>query len=327
MSRILLLIAAGAAQLCAQPSASTGGPSLGFVFDSRGQVLRPILGIPGASLFGDPLVLPNSISTATIADKQTVAIVNDGTWKALALSAGSATVLPDGLPATARVAVSENGTAAAFYDGDNNALSVVTSISASPSLNAVSLAALPGNVSVFAVADDGSLLLSSPVAGGGESLFWIGADGSVQQLASLQATASIRVWNQGANALVVDRAANQVWQIQNPGSNAAITLAGSAADGVSGPSGAAFSSDGRLWIANAASQNVLGIDMNTRATVSISCSFEPKFVTPTGDGQTFRLNHGAAGPLWLLDATPGADARVVFVPALPTPTDNAGAAQ
>jgi hypothetical protein len=327
MSRILLLIAAGASLLSAQPSSNAGGPSLGFVFDSRGQALRPILGIPGASLFGDPLALPNSISSAAIADKQTVAIMNDGAWKALTLSSGSATVLPDGLPATARVAVSENGAAAAFYDSDNNALSVVTGIPASPALNAVSLAALPGNISAFAVADDGSLLLSSPLSGGGESLFWIGAGGGVQQLASLQATASIRVWNQGANALVVDRAANQVWQLQNPGNNAAITLAASASDGVSGPSGAAFSSDGRLWVANAGTRNLLGIDMNTRATVSLACSFEPKFVAPTGDGQTFRLNHGADGPLWLLDATPGADPRVVFVPALPTPTANVEAAQ
>jgi hypothetical protein len=310
----MLLLAAGASLLSAQPS--TGGPSLGFVFDARGQALRPILGIPGASLFGDPINISSSISSATISDKQTLAIFNDGAWKAIALSgAAAASVLPDGLPADARVAVSENGAAAAFYDATGNALSVVSGLPTTATLNPIDLSALPGNITAFAVADDGSLLLSSAVAGGGESLFWMAAGGGLQQLASLQGAASIRIWNQAANALVVDRAANQVWQIQNPGNNPAITLAASATDGVSGPSGAAFSSDGRLWIANATSRTVLGINLTTRATVSVSCSFEPRSVNPAGDGQTFRLNRPDHGPLWLLDATPGADPRVVFVPA------------
>ena len=315
MSRLMLLMAAGASLLSAQPT--TSGPSLGFVFDSRAQALRPVLGIPGASLFGDPLNPTTAISSAAISDNQALAIVNDGAWKAVVLSGASpsATVLPDGLPATARLAVSETGTAAAFYDGTNNALSVVSGIGGTATLASVDLSALPGNTTAFAVADDGSLLLSSAVSGGGESLFWIAAGGGMQQLASLQGAAAIRIWGQGANALVVDRAANQVWQIQNPGNNPAITLAASETDGVSSPSGAAVSSDGRLWITNSATRTVLGVNLSTRATVSLSCSFDPKTVTPTGDGQTFRLNRPDHGPLWLLDATPGADPRVVFVPA------------
>jgi hypothetical protein len=195
MFRTLLLMAAGAGVLGAQTP--VGGPSLGFVFDAHGQTLRPVLGTAGASLLGDPLNASAPLSRASISLRQNVAIGNDGGWKAFSLaptgpnaSGLGPVVLPDGLAAGARLAVSENGTAAAFYDGDNSVLSVVTGIT-SPSMTAssVNLAALPGAITSLAVSDDGALLLSASLAEGGESLLWIGQDGSMRQLASLQAAA------------------------------------------------------------------------------------------------------------------------------------------
>ncbi len=341
MSRLLLLIAGGAILLGAQTP--VGGPSFGFIFDASSRALRPILGIPGASIFGDP-VPSGPLTTAALSLRQSVAIVNDGAWKALGLTeaASTTTVLPDGLPASARVEVSENGTAAAFYDKDHRVLSVVAGIG-TPSMAArsIDLTALPGGIAVVAAADDGSLLVSASVPAGGEALVWMGQDGSTRQLASLQATASILLWNQGASALVVDRAANQIWKIQDPGGNAAITLLASDADGVSGPVGAALSADGnQLWIANAGTGAVLGIDLNSRAGVSLSCGFDLKALLPMADSHVFSLNQAGnlnqpgrlnraasltdasglrragSGPLWILDTTPGADPRVVFVPAL-----------
>jgi hypothetical protein len=326
MLRVIYLIASGAVLLAAQTP--VGGPSLGYVFDTPGQVLRPILGIPGASIFGDP-VNSAPLSVAGVSLRQNVAIVNDGAWKAIGLTtaASGATVLPDGL-AGALAAVSENGTAAAFYDAASSALSVVTGI-ASPSMaaNPVALDSLPGAITAMAVSDDGSLLASSSLSGGGESLMWIGADGSVRQLASLQSTAAILVWNHGGNALVTDRAANQILQIQNPGGNAAIALLASDADGVSTPAGAALSADGkRLWIANAGAQSVLGIDLNSRTTVTLNCAFDITALVPLAGGASFRLNDLKNGPLWILDPTPGAE-RVVFVPPAQSATANQEAAQ
>jgi len=334
MFRTLLLMAAGAGVLGAQTP--VGGPSLGFVFDAHGQTLRPVLGTAGASLLGDPLNASAPLSRASISLRQNVAIGNDGGWKAFSLtptgpsaSGLGPVVLPDGLAAGARLAVSENGTAAAFYDADNSVLSVVTGItSSSMAASSVSLAALPGAITSLAVSDDGALLLSASVADGGESLVWIGQDGSMRQLASLQASASIVLWNKGANALVVDRAANQVWKIQDPGNNAALTLLASDADGVNGPTGASLTSDGkRLWIANAGARNVLGIDTATRETVALNCAFDLTAVAPMADGQSFRLNELDNGPLWILDSAPGTDPRVVFVPALQSVTATAEEAQ
>jgi DNA-binding beta-propeller fold protein YncE len=332
MSRLLLSIAASAMLLGAQTP--VGGPSLGFIFDAQGQALRPILGIPGAAIFGDPLQAPAPISTAAFSLRQNVAIVNDGAWKVVGLGTSTIapTVLPDGLPTSARVSVSESGSAAAFYDSSNAVLSVVTGLTAtdgSMAANAVALGGLPGGLTALAASDDGSLLVTSSVPdGGGEALMWLGQDGSTRQLASLQKTSSILLWNHGANALVVDRGANQVWSIQDPGGSAAITLLASDADGVSGPTGAALSTDGKqLWIANADAHTVLGIDTTTRATQSLSVAFDLTALHPFSDGQTFRLTRPGNGPMWMLDAAPGVDPRVVFVPAVQIPASSAEATQ
>jgi hypothetical protein len=327
MSRLLLLTAAAALSLCAQTPVA--GPSIGFVFDARGHVLRPVLGIPGASTFGNPPQAGKSLASAAIALRQNVAIVNDGAWKTVALGdpQADAVALPDGLPASARVVLSETGTAAVFYDADNSALSVVTGIgSAAPAVAAVSLDGLPGAITAMAAADDGSLLVSASVPDGGESLVWIGKDGSIRQLATLQSAASILVWNHGGNALVADRAGNQVWNIKDPGGNAAVTLLASDRDGVSAPAGAALSADGkRLWIANKGTHSVIGMDTESHATISLDCSFDMTALTPMTDGQTFRLNELNGGPMWILDAAPGTDARIVFVPALLAPAADSAA--
>ena len=321
MTRLLLLFAAGAVMLNAQTP--LGGPTLGFIFDAHGQALRPVLGIPGAAVFGDPLPAPSLLASAAVSMRYNVAVVNDGAWKALTLAAWGVTntvVLPDGLPTSAKVAVSETGTAAAFYDSADSQLTIVTGIATSSmAAHPVSLTSLPGSITTWAAADDGSLLLSCSVPGGGEALFWIGPDGSTRELATLQKTASIVLWNKGATALVADRAANRIWQIQDPGGNASITLLASDADGVSGPAGAALSPDGKqLWIANAGNQNVLGIDLGTRVSVSLDCGFDLTTLLPMADGVSFRLNHLRKGPVWILDTAPGAGPRVVFIPAIQT---------
>jgi DNA-binding beta-propeller fold protein YncE len=326
MSRLLLLTAASTMLLAAQTPLA--GPSLGFIFDAQGQVLRPIRGIPGASMIGEALPASAPFSAAAVSLKQNLAVAYDGAWKWVPLATpGDPVLLPDGLPSSARLALSENGSAAAFYDATAGALSVVTGIAtANTALNAVTLSALPGAITAMAIADDGALLLSASITddagnAAGEALFWIGADGSTRQLATLQTTASILLTNRGASALVTDRAANQVWKIQDPGGNAALTLLASDADGVSSPAGAALSADSKqLWIANAGAHNVLGVRLSDRTTTSLACSFDATMLASMSDGQTFRLNELGTGPLWILDAGPDVDARIVFIPALPSPT-------
>src|SRR2546421_9030504 len=51
-----------------------GGPVLGFIPDAGGTAIRPVLGIPGASILGERLELTVDIRGALISPKQDYAI-------------------------------------------------------------------------------------------------------------------------------------------------------------------------------------------------------------------------------------------------------------
>src|SRR5690349_20438774 len=56
-----------------------GGPILGFLPDQNGTVIRPIMGIPGASTPGQPLKLSVDILGAAISPRQDYAIASRST--------------------------------------------------------------------------------------------------------------------------------------------------------------------------------------------------------------------------------------------------------
>src|SRR5208283_3235811 len=68
------LVLAASGSLPAQQG-RLSGPVAGFVFDNSGHVLRPIQGVPGASLLGDPLNFGIDVAAAYIAPRQDSAIV------------------------------------------------------------------------------------------------------------------------------------------------------------------------------------------------------------------------------------------------------------
>lgn len=328
--RLFLLVFGGIAAI--SPQTRVTGPLLGYIFDGPGLALRPILGMPGAADFGNPLPSASGVTFASISLRQNIAVVNNGSWQAIQLShagAGTTTNLPQGLPSTAQVALSEDGTSVLFYDAPNNALTVVTGINSSPTGRIVPLDALPGVINAMAVADDGSLLLSSAIPAGGEALFWVGPDSSSIQLTTLQSTASISLSSDGSSAMIVDRGANRIYQIQNPGASASITLLASDADGVSNPVGAAIGNN-QLWIANAGASSVLGINTNSRVTVSLPCGFNLTRLIPLAGGKAFRLNDLDGintAPVWILDTSDGAAPQITFIPAIRRPADQQETAQ
>src|ERR1700722_13633409 len=62
---VCCLVLATSGLLVGQQS-SLQGPVAGFVFDNAARVLRPIQGVPGASLLGDPVNFGFALSTAYV---------------------------------------------------------------------------------------------------------------------------------------------------------------------------------------------------------------------------------------------------------------------
>ena len=75
-ARILCIISliAGPLLLCGQQSQITG-PVSGYIFDSAARGLRPVLGMPGASLLGDPLDFGLPLTSVSVAPRQDAALV------------------------------------------------------------------------------------------------------------------------------------------------------------------------------------------------------------------------------------------------------------
>src|ERR1035438_3480723 len=94
------------------------GPVAGFVFDNSGRVLRPIQGVPGASLLGDPLSFGLDVAAAYIAPHQDSVIVvgADQSLHLFLLNGGAPTeVSLGGVTGTPeRVVFSPSGTAVAL---------------------------------------------------------------------------------------------------------------------------------------------------------------------------------------------------------------------
>src|SRR5215831_9744405 len=67
--RILIVAAAGALWVQGQEPARLSGPVIGFVFDGSARALRPILGIPGASLVGNPLDVGFALESGFVAPR------------------------------------------------------------------------------------------------------------------------------------------------------------------------------------------------------------------------------------------------------------------
>jgi len=72
--RIFGLVLAAGGVLAAQQG-SLSGPVAGFIYDSPGHALRPVQGVPGASLIGDPINLGLDLAAAYVAPRQDSAFV------------------------------------------------------------------------------------------------------------------------------------------------------------------------------------------------------------------------------------------------------------
>src|SRR5579863_7586268 len=56
-----------AAPLCIQAQQATlGGPVAGYVFDPAARVVRPVQGVPGASVLGDPVNFGSDVAAAFV---------------------------------------------------------------------------------------------------------------------------------------------------------------------------------------------------------------------------------------------------------------------
>ena len=290
-----------------------GGPVAGYVFDSAAQALRPVLGIPGASVLGDPVNLGIGLTTAVVSPRldSVVAVATDGTFHFFTLQGGTAGEVPvTAATVPERVAFSPAGTAVALYAAGR--IQVLTGLPSAPvagnSFDLSSVLAIPAGhghqplTGSFAVSDDGADVLVS--AGSGVHLF--GA-GSPHQLVAARG-AAVAFAPGGHDAVIAGVGVTMVKDVGGAATQEAIAANGAVPATVA----VAFSADSsKIYLASAVGQGVSAFDLNAGTHSLIPCNCTP--VGISGMGNLFRLNEAGSAPLWLLDTT-ATGPRIVFVP-------------
>jgi len=315
-------MAAAAAGVAGAQQGSLSGPLAGFVFDHSAQVLRPVQGVPGASLLGDGVNFGLPVSAVYVAPRQDSAVVvgvdqslhlfllNGGTPTEVSL--GGISGVPD------RVVFSPSGTAAALVSPGS--ARVFTGLPGSPTLSGsirVEGAVLQvttgahGALSVapaMALSDDGTYLLT--VAEGSVRL--LSVNGQDRKLMPVAASALVTFAAGNHDAAVMDPVSG-LSLIRDAAGNAGSQVLATPDDGLASPVGVAFTQDEKtIYVASAKAQSVAAFDIAAAGRTAIGCSCTPATLVPMGN--VFRLTELTTGPVWLLDGT-AATPRTVFVPA------------
>jgi len=305
----MVLSALAAAGLCAQQPA-IGGPVTGYVFDGAAGALRPILGLPGASLFGDPLGFGFNVSKAFVAPRQDAAfaIAADGSSHFFRVNSGAVTeITVNGLANRAsQVAFSPTGNALAVFA--SGSVEVLTGLPDAPSV-AGGMDLSEGTVpDALAVSDDGNVVLISA----NTSVHLFGSSNDMGKLMDTAGPALLAFRGGSHDAAIGDPSgAGIVLYRDLTGANTAQVLAAPDST-ITNSSAVAFSVDGNtLLAASYGGQSVTTFDLTAGTRNSIACSCSPKSLARMGS--LFRLNELGSDPLWLLDTSVP---RIVFVPAL-----------
>ncbi len=294
------------------------GPLSGYVFDRTAQALRPVSGVPGASVIGSPIDIGFAASGVWVSPQldSAVAVATDGSLHFLRLNAGTAAErsFNGAAAAPASVTFSPSGSAAALFSGTRavivtglpDAPAVSASIDLGPDLARPSRLLSVHEVS-NALSDDGAYLLRA--SGGTVTLY--GAGGEHRTLAAGVAAA----FAPGAyGAAIVDPSGAGIVAFDDAAAGTGRRVLAAPDSGMASPAGLAFSQDGRkLFLASAASRNVASFDVAAGSRQAIPCHATPE--TLVRMGSVYRLNELGSDPLWLLDTAP-LQPQVVFVPAI-----------
>lgn len=300
--------------LVAAQTSQISGPVTGYTFDAAAHGLRPILGIPGASLLGEPLNFGFEAASVAVAPHQDAAFVTaaDQTFHLFQIQSGAPTEMSlNGITVTPeRIIFSPSGSAAALYG--NGSIQIVTGLPSAPAISAT-LAQAVGASDSMALSDDGAILLLA--SGNTVERFAGAADWG--KVADTAGPALVAFAPGGHDAAVVDRAGAGIILYRDLTNVPAAQPLAASDDTISSASAVAFRADGRqLLLASASGQSVTLFDVAAGSRNAVACSCAPSALAAMGN--VFLLNDLNSAPLWLLDVSTD-NPTVKFVPAATAP--------
>ncbi|HUQ95491.1 MAG TPA: hypothetical protein VM120_27675 [Bryobacteraceae bacterium] len=311
--RVLLLSVVLAAVLSAQDPIR--GPMLGWVWDSKKESVRPVLGIAGSSVMGQGIDLGSAVKLGAVSGAQEFALVLLGDTRDVGIvDLKPLTPLltrPELAAGAERFVLSPRGSAAALlYVGDTKKIVVVGGLpAAAGTLREIDLT-VEGTPAAMALSDDGAVVLAAyPDT---LSVLIVDADGNRWKLPKEAAVNALAFLENSHDALISTDTG--VYVAREVSANAELRLLWEGAN--AGPVAAIDSR--RVLVVDNASQSVVEVNLVSGPGRTVQCPCAPTGLSRmTGTG-IFRLNEVSKGPLWLVEVQ-DTGLRTVFVP--PDPSD------
>jgi hypothetical protein len=309
----LCILAICAANLLAQV-ASLSGPISGRVFDRSSRSLRPIMGIPGASYLGDPLVAGLDWAAVAPEGSQALALREGNLYSVRGLQSSPAWTLIEGaLASPERVAWSGDASVAVLSSSESR-LQFLRSLGegpvAGPPID------LPGRVSALALDRAGGCSLVGVEADQGGGLYLVSPEGPPRLLMPLGRPSAIAVAGNDRDLFVADRANRQIWELRDFREAATPLLFADDGGGMTDAVGLALSRDGKvLFVANQSAKTLDVYTLETRSLASrSSLDYEPSLLEPLSGPVLFLLKSVGNNnePLLVLDTS--REPTVYFVP-------------
>jgi hypothetical protein len=280
-----------------RPSRIIAGPQLGLVFDRESGQLRRVIGLPGAASFGAAVDSGVPLVQAAPSPQQDSALGVTTEGRVVRILAGNPAQPLEVPAAPDRIVYSPGGNMAALLYAEAGSIAVVRM--ATGAARNVGLVGGDGAVGPFAVADDGTLLVTT--SAGAVLLF----EEEGMRLAGAVRRAAAAVFFPGSrDALVADDGDDQVFLLRDGGF---APIAGSAI-GVAGPVAVETTGGGRrAVIANARTGTVLTVDLTDGTAELVECSCTPEALLRTSQPGAYWI-----GDRMVFEEGPSGR-RVVFV--------------
>lgn len=310
---LALLVFAGTLPAADQP---VSGPVLGYVLDASIHRVRPLLGIAGASVAGQPMDAGADLYQAVYSpDHNFIVALGGDALTPLLIVPGQTAVPIDGASAGATsIVLSPQGSSAILYFQKTAAAQILTGLPDTPSVaRSVDLSALPATPVSLAVSDDAGALVAV-IGGDSPALNVFTADGAMNVIALGEPATAFAFLNGSHGAVLTG--ASDAFLLHDILNGAALTaLPG---DGLSSPNALAVSPDNTHAVAlNSDSSGIVTLDLGGGASAVVACGCAASGLTRL-NGNAFRLTDYTGGPLTLFDASPG-NARLLFVPPAANP--------
>jgi DNA-binding beta-propeller fold protein YncE len=280
---------------------------MGFAWDGRSGDIRPVRGIPGASLLGDGIGA-TGYTSAVISPHQHLALglTAEGKVQIIRLATGEVRDIPEILSAPSRLVFSPSGAAALAI---GTGFQIITGLSKSPAVLGLSLPPDSGNPSVIAISDDGQLVFAADDSGAAQ-FFAPGFAPVPLGLPSPVFAASFQPGTRDVIALGRDGAVYRI--LGSTGDVQQVFADERIADGVAvrvSPDGA------RIYTANRLG-TIAVLDTAASALQTVDCGCTPTVLEPLNAPGLYRINEISDRPLMLFDVSQSTP-RIWFVPSAP----------